>query len=451
MFTRDEKLYNALKEYCRVALVFLDQKLKSSEETPFTLRGKIKVNDSGGFSHTYEEEIDWAVFCYKNEKALEGLDVFQEAVYAMKKNQQVIKHLDTLVGTAKSRMRVECGSAIRSLLITTLHEQHGTNFHESTFDRIYEGFEDYFYRDALEYRYFSPLYHFKMETERIELGSDFALIRIPKREREEILSCSGGLFSFLPNQVQFSEYTFEFYTQELKIIGERVETDRAEFPDQEVRKNFDEAISALRLFKNGGVAYSTMWRKPKIWEPSSGAIISSLPGRGVVLGADYVLSKQEIPVFMDFWNLYRKVRKKDRKRIEIALRRFNFSYERVAPEDMLIDYLIGFEALLLSRDERQELEYRLALRGAFLLGTTTEERKKIFFYLKTAYRERSNIVHGGSVKKVINIGNSNIQFGEFVYRVGEYLRAAIKKFLELCEEQNEYLVIKSLDEKIVAS
>ena len=130
--------------------------------------------------------------------------------------------------------------------------------------------------------------------------------------------------------------------------------------------------------------------------------------------------------------------------------RFNFSYERVAPEDKLIDYLIGFEALLLRRDERQELEYRLALRGAFLLGTDMEERKKIFFHLKTAYRERSNIVHGGSVKKVVSMGDSNIQFGEFVYRVGEYLRAAIRKFLKLCEEQNESLVIKSLDEKIVA-
>jgi hypothetical protein len=84
-----------------------------------------------------------------------------------------------------------------------------------------------------------------------------------------------------------------------------------------------------------------------------------------------------------------------------------------------------------------------------LLGRTPEERQTVFKELKTAYRERSNIVHGGAVKETVKIGGDKIRFNEFVEKVEQRLRAAIKEFLALSETQSESKVIKDLDDRIV--
>jgi hypothetical protein len=105
---------------------------------------------------------------------------------------------------------------------------------------------------------------------------------------------------------------------------------------------------------------------------------------------------------------------------------------------------------LLKGDEHQELEYRLALRGSVLLSKTPEERQTVFKELKTAYRERSNIVHGGTVKEAIKIGDEKIKFNDFVEKVEQRLRSAIKEFLCRLETQSESEVIKDLDRKIIS-
>ncbi len=171
--------------------------------------------------------------------------------------------------------------------------------------------------------------------------------------------------------------------------------------------------------------------------------------RKVALGTPYKLSSEEIPAFLDFWRLFQKARTTRRPRIEIALRRFNFAHERVAPEDELIDHLISFEALLLKQTERQELDYRLALRGSALLAENREQRKVVFDQLRMAYRERSNIVHGGTVRNVIRVGGDTLKFSDFVICVEEHLRSAIKGFLAQSVAKTEAEIIAALDEKIL--
>jgi Apea-like HEPN len=122
----------------------------------------------------------------------------------------------------------------------------------------------------------------------------------------------------------------------------------------------------------------------------------------------------------------------------------NFGYERIRPEDRLIDYSIGFEALLLG-DNRQELSYRLALRGAALPGKTPEQREQIFDELNRAYGLRSDIVPGTTIKEPIHLSDRRISFDDFVASIEGYLRSAIKEFLTVCQHQNESAVIKTLD------
>ena len=80
--------------------------------------------------------------------------------------------------------------------------------------------------------------------------------------------------------------------------------------------------------------------------------------------------------------------------LQVALSRFNRQCGREDLADRLIDALIAFEALYL-RGAREELGYRLALRGAAHLGGRgTHTRAEVFELLRTAYALRGEIAHG---------------------------------------------------------
>jgi hypothetical protein len=78
----------------------------------------------------------------------------------------------------------------------------------------------------------------------------------------------------------------------------------------------------------------------------------------------------------------------------IAVSRFTSTTERQNPTDRLIDASIGLENLFL-QGTNDELSFRLALRAAWFLGQSANERREIFGQLKKVYDSRSRVVHGG--------------------------------------------------------
>ena len=79
------------------------------------------------------------------------------------------------------------------------------------------------------------------------------------------------------------------------------------------------------------------------------------------------------------------------------MRRLVDGLGRTRPDDKIVDYAIGLEALLL-HGTQGELSYRFALRGATVLKEVGEDKKQAHQDLKDFYNARSKIVHGGSVK-----------------------------------------------------
>jgi hypothetical protein len=80
-------------------------------------------------------------------------------------------------------------------------------------------------------------------------------------------------------------------------------------------------------------------------------------------------------------------------KLEVALHRFGFADSPRHPEDTLIDLTIALEATLLA-GIRDELSYRLAMRGCVLLEET-DKPQEVCELLKAAYSARSKVVHGG--------------------------------------------------------
>lgn len=188
--------------------------------------------------------------------------------------------------------------------------------------------------------------------------------------------------------------------------------------------------------------------EPTSWDVTGTS--SAWPGWGTPghhYGNTYSLSDDDVPKFLDFLISPRKERTEKHENIMIASNRLKFGYERLRPEDRLIDFMIGLKALCL--DDMAELSYRLSLRVAGLLGDTPEKRERIFTELRRAYAQRSKIAHGKGPDKDINIGGTKIPFGELVNRVEEHLRSAIKEFLVRAERLSKEQVLDDLDLAIV--
>ena len=70
----------------------------------------------------------------------------------------------------------------------------------------------------------------------------------------------------------------------------------------------------------------------------------------------------------------------------------------VVREEQLVELRIALESVLLSKDRGGAKKYRLARRGAWLLGETFERRKEHFQTLQDAYGLASEVVHGGTLE-----------------------------------------------------
>jgi hypothetical protein len=91
------------------------------------------------------------------------------------------------------------------------------------------------------------------------------------------------------------------------------------------------------------------------------------------------------------------------KTLSRALHRFVLGRQRRDLVDKLVDYVIAWEAILLTNERKaitQELSYRFALNGASILSVASKANPKpTFRKMRSAYSTRSAIVHGGDDAK----------------------------------------------------
>jgi hypothetical protein len=190
-------------------------------------------------------------------------------------------------------------------------------------------------------------------------------------------------------------------------------------PPRTADDGFDTVVTALRLLKPGAVWYNVTGYWPG--HPAFGSnpavgTASSEPKRGVD-GARYELLEQDVQPLSDL--VASLVSRAQHKRLPVALERFKLAYERRRPEDKLIDYCVALEALF-SPADRAELSYRIALRAAYFIASSPEEREQIFTALRDHYGTRSDVVHGRKPKRDVRVAAEAVE---------EYLRRALRKIV----------------------
>ncbi|MCA2212591.1 HEPN domain-containing protein [Jidongwangia harbinensis] len=77
-----------------------------------------------------------------------------------------------------------------------------------------------------------------------------------------------------------------------------------------------------------------------------------------------------------------------------ALRRFQLGVGRNNSSDALVDFVVSLESILLREQGDGEMAHRFRTNGAYLLGSSYEEREDISVRLNKVYGARSRFVHG---------------------------------------------------------
>jgi hypothetical protein len=139
--------------------------------------------------------------------------------------------------------------------------------------------------------------------------------------------------------------------------------------------------------------------------------------------------------------------------MSIPLRRFNQAYGRQSGEDTVIDLTIALESCLLP-NTRDELQYRLSMRGAALL-TTLRNPVETQALLKTIYEIRSEIVHNGKLlaengvrRKIESLGP--VVGKDFIHACEDVVRDVLREsILRLATGGTLAGLSKELDEQIL--
>ena len=115
----------------------------------------------------------------------------------------------------------------------------------------------------------------------------------------------------------------------------------------------------------------------------------------------------------------------------------------IPPKESILFLTLSLEGILLS-GLQSELSYRFALRGAFVIGNTKEERNKYFQLLDMAYKYRSAVVHNNEaqLKKVVRqIGSSSKFHQQLLNYTEEILKLVVENPFPLTDIENKILNI----------
>jgi hypothetical protein len=163
---------------------------------------------------------------------------------------------------------------------------------------------------------------------------------------------------------------------------------------------------------------------------SSPNLLDSIPGTTIAIDPDTTRSA---------WEEIRETLATKPKRIALALRRFTSLCDHDRGHDRVLEQTIILEALL-SDSSKSELTHKLALRVAYLLGTSFDDRKRFFKIVKKAYEIRSKLTHGEAAEP---------EWGELVQALDPLVPRVIRGYIAAAGAGGD--VVARLDDMVLGA
>ena len=290
-----------------------------------------------------------------------------------------------------------------------------------------------------------PLLNFSSGLEQPrQLGGHLSLAPFTPTDKTFLWNEDAKRFSFSPPPMDVTTFTLVTW----KLAGTFSAPKKEDASDmsptrQEALNELEDILSAMRLLKRGNVGTPAIYQKrlePVLWEGTR-MCAPLTQTRYLSFGfMPYEFRESDITPLQDLVDTLQQLRLSQPSGaslygdLSIGLRRFNQSYERNILEDQLIDLTIALESTLLE-SLKEELTYRLAVRGAALLADAEDpwEPKKSRALLSAMYDVRSLIVHNGlqlSDKDILKkIRKLEMQPKEFFQQCEQVVRDVLRAYV----------------------
>jgi hypothetical protein len=271
--------------------------------------------------------------------------------------------------------------------------------------------DEFVSKDTLEVRYSAPLWNVRSKLSELGIPDTVAVRCISKDQLQSYLNSLSRakarieLLSYLPLEFQLE-----------KVREEPRKTCWAHSGGRGIQNLFGSVVKAMRLAKHGAVGIAFIHEEsPGIFGPGSSGLF--LPAT-ITVGESYELCEGDADVLVRILSQLSSL--EGNARFSLALRRFMGAYDERSSDDKLIDYWIALESLLLPGGDQGELQFRAALRAAWLTAEPAD-RERVFRQARDSYKARSTLVHGEKEPDTSPI------LGE----TEELLRRTLRRFLEL--------------------
>jgi hypothetical protein len=366
---------------------------------------------------------------------LSELPEYRACVDAILADNKINSQLDTLVGDNSWRERSSTLAWLMRRLPQMGLARGKYEFDEDYFECEYKSFETAFYDDYITYDVIAPLQNI-LVTGTVKLTEDIEIFLLTDDDLDPRRSSSSKVIQQEPGFAG-GPCAVRSKFRVRKLIGEQASIDIDESQRDRARltqtaEQIDEVVNAMRLFGAETVYYTSIIYRTSGWLFSDEKVLPTRMRAPVPL--IYQNNQVWLQAFSQFW---RKLRKSvcERKFISVAIRRFGYAIERPFTEDRLVDFMIAAESLFLNDIEDKkyqgELQYRLSMRCACLLGSDVSSRSIVREYMRQAYNIRSSVVHG-SVKTIQprDENRNPIPLEQFLGTIQMYMHRAIRLMID---------------------
>ena len=485
---RNQRLHNSLKDFCQCAVLILLSKHESEfplihlsgDRAAIDGNGRViapdsppqGINDNGllFFIFMHGNLPDYSNFISKNWDALEILAEYESCRKEMESDPKVSRHLNTAVWALDSGASHDVKFYAAQFLEELFLKSEGIQFVEQIFNDLYNDFEDFLYSDVVKYTTFVAIWGLHRwsvsdlpEPRGVIVQGHAVLTRRTRESFKPIhltprarivpsglssiykyISVQGGFTTAFPNVWDFP-YILEFsgsVRKYFKGASKQSKPSSSQYLQHEIAK----LIGALRLFKKGDIQYGILGSVTHGWLRQFGRRSLRTPPKPIIRNT-YDITDEEERELVKFCKWFTNI--KYNESLELAMNRFNISYERSEFKGSLIDQIIAFEALLI-QEEYRGIGKTLSRRVANIIAESVKERQTIYDEIYDAYYIRSKIVHGDQNNEVTSILETKHKpMIWYISDIQELLRETIRVYSQLVKDgQSKIDIINSHDESV---
>ena len=332
---RNRALHDALREFALEAASELTHEVQQGAEIPFDV-----IEEPGGSTVLYNYRPRTSEFIAERWSSLRALPACGPAAEALGSGAENYLRMQATASAADSE------PALAAMLERIYDDATSFEFPEERFERVYAEVERALFQNTLRTAIVAPLHGFEMDHDRLDMGDGLFLIAGDKLDAPP-----GAVWSDPAGNVEHGREP-----NVLCVLRRDVGSDEP-LPIAEAKARFRRLLTALRLFKPGGLSFGAIaWARVDegTWQPlplGSGGLGRDLP---------WVLDASEGPELVELVDLVAGATPTGR--IAWSLSRFEMGCERPHDTEALSDYLLALESLLDARDDsgRATLTLRLA-------------------------------------------------------------------------------------------